>query len=104
MEILAHRGGTTTTGTASTDFADHVAHAWSEGMATSPTSTTALTEMGGMTFTAGTHKFNSAINIAFGTTVTLDGPGEFLFIAGTTMTTAADTSFILLNGAKAANI
>jgi hypothetical protein len=60
--------------------------------------------MGGMPFKSGTHKFNTFINIAFGTTVTLEGSGEFLLIAGTAMTTAADTYFILFNEAKAENI
>jgi hypothetical protein len=65
-------------------------------------------EMGGMTFTPGTYRSGSAINFAHGTVVTLDGLGQpnpvFLFQAGTTLVTAADTYFILKNGAKAENV
>jgi hypothetical protein len=65
-------------------------------------------EIGGKTFTPGTHRSGSAINFAYGTVVTLDGLNEanptFLFIAGSTLVTAADTSFILKNGAKAENV
>jgi hypothetical protein len=65
-------------------------------------------EMGGLTFTPGTYRSGSAINIALGAVVTLDGQGqanpEFLFIAGSTLVTAADTYFILINGAKAENV
>jgi hypothetical protein len=60
--------------------------------------------MGGMTFSPGIHKFASAIDIAFDTNVTLDGKGDYLFIAGSTLVTAADTFFILKNGAKAENV
>jgi hypothetical protein len=65
-------------------------------------------EMGGVTFTPGTYRSGSAINFAHGTTVTLDAQGNadavFLFQAGTTLVTAADTSFNLINGARAENI
>jgi hypothetical protein len=65
-------------------------------------------EMGGLTFTPGTYRSGSAINFALGTVVTLDGLDQtnpvFLFQAGTTLVTAADTYFILINGAKAENI
>jgi hypothetical protein len=65
-------------------------------------------EIGGKTFTPGTYRSGSAINFAYGTEVTLDGENlpnpEFLFIAGTTLVTAANTKFILENGAKAENV
>jgi hypothetical protein len=65
-------------------------------------------EMGGVTFYPGTHRSGSAINFAYGTVVTLDGNHEpnpeFLFIAGSTLVTAADTKFNLINGAKAENV
>jgi hypothetical protein len=65
-------------------------------------------EMGGLTFTPGTYRSASAINFAFNTVVTLDGLNQenpmFLFQAGSTLITAADTYFILTNGAKAENI
>jgi hypothetical protein len=87
-----------------TAFATHVSDAHAAKIATSPSSTTADTEIGGQTFYPGTHKFDSAINIAFGTTVTLDGVGDYLFIAGSTLITGADTSVVLINGAKAENV
>jgi hypothetical protein len=65
-------------------------------------------EIGGLTFTPGTYRSGSAINFAHGTVVTLEGlhnPNpDFLFIADSTLVTAADTSFILINGAKAENV
>jgi hypothetical protein len=65
-------------------------------------------EIGGSTFTPGTYRSGSAINFAYGTVVTLDGQNQanpvFLFQAGSTLVTAADTYFILKNGAKAENI
>jgi hypothetical protein len=91
----------------STAFADDVSDAHSEAMATNPNSTTADTEIGGQTFGTGTHHFESTVNIASGT-VTLDGKGDsnaqFLFIAGSTLVTGADTSVILINEAKAENV
>jgi hypothetical protein len=103
VETLAQRDGIITDDVAP-DFATHVIDAHSEAMAKSPTTTTVTTEMGGKTFSPGTHKFTTAINIAIGTTVTLDGEGTYVFQAGTTLVTAADTYFILKNGAKAENI
>jgi hypothetical protein len=96
------RGGEVVDGSAV--FAASVLVAHTAAMATSPDWTTAATEIGGQTFTHGTHHFASAINIAVGTTVTLDGPGDYLFIAGSTLVTAADTTFILTNGAQAENV
>jgi hypothetical protein len=65
-------------------------------------------EIGGKTFTPGTYRSDSAINFAYGTVVTLDGMNDpnpvFLFQAGSTLVTAADTHFILKNGAKAENV
>jgi hypothetical protein len=65
-------------------------------------------EMGGKTFTPGTYRSASAINFAHGTVVTLDGTDKpnpvFVFQAGSTLVTAADTYFILKNGAKAENV
>jgi hypothetical protein len=65
-------------------------------------------EMGGITFTPGTYRSSSAINFAYGSVVTLDGLNEanpvFLFQAGSTLVTAADTYFIMKNGAKAENV
>jgi hypothetical protein len=65
-------------------------------------------EIGGLTFIPGTYRSDSAINFAHGTVVTLDGGNEpnpeFIFIAGSTLVTAADTYFNLINGAKAENV
>jgi hypothetical protein len=65
-------------------------------------------EIGDLTFTPGTYRSGSAINFAYGTVVTLDGNNEdnpvFLFQALSTLVTAADTYFILKNGAKAENV
>jgi hypothetical protein len=64
-------------------------------------------ELGG-TYTPGVYRSGSALNFASGSTVTLDAEGDadavFLFQAGTTLTTAANTYFNLINGAKAENI
>jgi hypothetical protein len=60
------------------------------------------------TYTPGVYRSGSAIDFPFGTTVTLDAEGDedavFLFQAFTTLVTAADTYFNLINGAKAENI
>jgi hypothetical protein len=88
----------------SADLTDSVLVAYSEAMAVGADETMAI-EMGGLTFTPGTYRSGSAINIAHGTEVTLDGNNEdnpvFLFQAGSTLVTAADTTFILKNRAKA---
>jgi hypothetical protein len=106
VETIAHKGGTFTTESA--DFASYVMSAHTAALAMSPTTTTSMPEIGGQTFTPGVHNFDVAVSIAFGTTVTLDGQGDpnsqFVFKAGTTLITAADTFFILINGAKAENI
>ena len=90
----------------SADFALKVSNAHAEAM--QAVSTPMVIEIGDLTFTPGTYRSDSAINFAHGTVVTLDGQSEpnptFLFIAGSTLVTAADTSFILMNGAKAENV
>jgi hypothetical protein len=87
-------------------FADSVLTAHAEAMAI-PGTAMAI-EIGGSTFTPGTYRSGSAINFAYGTVVTLDGLNDpnptFLFQAGSTLVTAANTHFILKNGAKAENI
>jgi hypothetical protein len=101
VEPLAQKGGGITTGGTSNDFAYYVNTAHEEATKRSPDMTTDIIEIGGETYSPGVYHFESAINIAAGSSVTLDGPGEYIFQAGTTLTTAADTFFILLNGAKA---
>jgi hypothetical protein len=92
----------------SADFAAHVLVAHSNAMASRVGEEPMAIEMGGLTFTPGTYRSGSAINFAYGTTVTLDGENQanpvFRFIAGSTLVTAADTRFILKNGAKAENV
>jgi hypothetical protein len=91
---------------ASTTFATSVLDAHDEAMAVQ--ATPIKIEIGGLTFTPGAYRSGSAINFAYGTVVTLDGLNEakpeFLFQAGSTLVTAANTKFILINGAKAENV
>ena len=88
-------------------FANHV-DAYASAMKHQDEEQTMEIEIGGMTFLPGIYRSGSAINFAHGTEVTLDGNGEsnpeFIFIAGSTLVTAADTTFILTNGAKAENV
>ena len=90
----------------SADFALKVLDAHAEAMEAQ--SVPMAIEIGGLTFTPGNYRSDSAINFAHGTVVTLDGLNDpnpvFLFIAGSTLVTAADTIFILTNGAKAENV
>jgi hypothetical protein len=108
--------GTATTGTPqledgqvvedSADFAASVLVAHTEAMR--EPAEPMFIEIGGLTFTPGTHRSDTSMNFAYGTVVTLDGLGEtdpvFLFQARSTLVTAADTYFILKNGAKAENV
>jgi hypothetical protein len=90
------------------DFAAHALTAHADALAIREDATNIAIEIGGKTFTPGTYRSGSAINIAYGTVVTLDGLNQpnpvFLFQAGTTLITAAGTSFILKNGASAENV
>jgi hypothetical protein len=65
-------------------------------------------EIGGITFLPGTYRSGSAINFAYSTVVTLDGNNQtnpvFLFQADSTLVTAANTYFDLINGAKTENV
>jgi hypothetical protein len=92
----------------SSDFAASVLVAHAAAMEVRADENAMEIEIGGLTFTPGTYRSGSAINFAYGTVVTLDGLNAtnpvFLFQAGSTLVTAADTSFILKNGAKAENV
>jgi hypothetical protein len=92
----------------SSDFAASVMVAYAAAMVVRADEQPMAIEIGGSTFTPGTHRSDSAINFAYGTVVTLDGLNEpnpvFLFQANSTLVTAADTYFNLVNGAKAENI
>jgi hypothetical protein len=61
-------------------------------------------DTGRQTFTPGVHRSGGAINIAYGTAVTLNGEGDYALIAGSSLTTAADTKISLINGAKADDV
>jgi hypothetical protein len=92
----------------SSDFAASVVVAHAAAMEVRDDGKTMEIEMGGKTFTPGTYRSDSGINFAYGTEVTLDGLNQanpvFLFQALSTLVTAADTYFILKNGAKAENV
>jgi hypothetical protein len=92
----------------STAFAASVTAAHAAAMTVRADATAMAVEIGGLTFKPGTHRSSTAINLAFGTVVTLDGLNQanpvFLFQAATSLVTAANTRFILTNGAKAENV
>ena len=89
-------------------FADSVTAAHAAAMEVRADGKAMEIEIGGKTFYPGTYRSDSAINFAYGTVVTLDGRNEtdpvFLFQAGSTLVTAANTIFNLKNGAKAKNV
>ncbi len=58
--------------------------------------------LGGLTLTAGVYSFSAEAQLAG--TLTLDGPGQFVFQIGSTLTTASAASIEVINGANAANI
>jgi hypothetical protein len=58
-------------------------------------------ELGGLTLTPGTYSCLTTAGIAAGTVLTLDGTGIYVFQIGTTMTAAALSSVVLVNGASA---
>jgi hypothetical protein len=64
----------------------------------------AVTQIGGKTLTPGVYRAGAALNWAYDTVITFDGPGEYLIQAGTTLTTAASVYTVLINGAKAEDI
>ncbi|WP_405177566.1 ice-binding family protein [Nocardia sp. NBC_01377] len=65
-----------------------------------------LTDLGGQTLTSGVYKAVAGIGLTG--TVTLDGQGDpsavFIFQAGTTLITGANSAVNLVNGATAANV
>jgi hypothetical protein len=71
--------------------------------------TLASGEMSGMTFYAGVHNFPGALSFGTANTkVTLDASGnndaKFYFYAASTLTTAANTQLVLVNGAHPKNV
>jgi hypothetical protein len=63
--------------------------------------TVLASEMGGTTLTPGTYSTLTTATMAAGATLTLDGPGIYLFQIGSTMTAAAGSNVVLINGATA---
>jgi hypothetical protein len=57
--------------------------------------------LGGITLAPGTYSCLTTAGIAAGGTLTLDGAGFYVFQIGTTMTTAALSNVVLVNGASA---
>jgi hypothetical protein len=68
-----------------------------------------VAEMGGVVFTPGVHTHEESINIASANpTVYLDGEGDpdsvFIFVAGSTLTTCAQSEIVLVNSARPENV
>ena len=59
-------------------------------------------ELGGMSLNAGVYEISSAAQLTG--TLTLDGPGQYVFQIGTALTTASDSVVSLINGAEACDI
>lgn len=59
-------------------------------------------ELGGLTRDAGVYKISSAAQLTG--TLTLDGPGQYVFQIGTALTTASDAVVALINGADACDV
>lgn len=57
------------------------------------------TDLGGLTLTPGVYEFDSSALITG--TLTLDGPGVYIFQIGSTLTTDGGTDVLLINGATA---
>jgi len=54
------------------------------------------------TLTAGVYNFDTSAQLTG--ILTLDGPGEFIFLIGSTLTTASASSILLINGANMADV
>jgi hypothetical protein len=61
-------------------------------------------DLGGLTLNPGVYTCLTTGGIAAGGTLTLDGPGFYIFQIGTTMTTAGLSNVVLINGASANQI
>ena len=57
--------------------------------------------LGGLTLTPGVYNFDSSAQLTG--TLTLNGHGEYIFQIGSTLTTASNSSIVLINGADAFN-
>lgn len=56
------------------------------------------------TYTPGCYSSSGTMDIALSTTVTLDGPGTYIFRSGGALTTGANSSVVLINGASASDV
>jgi hypothetical protein len=63
-----------------------------------------VAELGGVTLSAGTYSFGTTANIAAGTTLTLNGPGIYIFKVGSAITANVGSNVLLINGASPCNV
>ena len=59
-------------------------------------------DLGGLTLTSGVYKFDAAADLTG--TLTLSGPGTFIFQVGTALTVANDAAILTIAGANASNV
>jgi hypothetical protein len=59
-------------------------------------------DLGGQTLMAGVYFFSSSAQLTG--TLTFSGPGDFIFKIGSTLTTASNSSVLVINGANAVNV
>jgi hypothetical protein len=77
--------------------------AYLQGQALTPTVNEAgLTSLDGLVLVAGVYKFTAAVSLHG--TITLSGPGIFVFQLATTITTFTSSKVLLTNGAKACKV
>jgi hypothetical protein len=97
-----NHGGDAVTQAAKTDLV--TAYAAAAGL--TPTLTIGTADIGGRTLTSGT--YNSGSSIGLTGTLTLDAGGDpnaqFVFQAGSTLTTASASKVVLINGAQSCNV
>lgn len=83
-----------------------LATAYADAVARTATSDLSGQDLGGMTLGPGVHKFE--VTAALGSQVTLDARGDpnavFIFQIGSTLTTAANSTVTLINGAQACRV
>ncbi|MFT4709585.1 MAG: hypothetical protein ACI8Q9_000708 [Planctomycetota bacterium] len=73
-------------------------------LATTGGATTISPELGGTTISPGTYSFSSSANIAAGTTLTLNGPGTYIFKVGSAITANVHSSVLLTGGANSDSV
>ena len=65
---------------------------------------TILTQLAGQVLTAGTYTASSTLDLSVGGTLTLSGPGNFIFQVGSALTINVGATVLLTNGALANNV